>query len=137
MKKQILSEEFSRMQKLAGIITENESKNFDMTKAKAGDIAPWGEMIRNFPYGLLSSGKLELSTLKYWEAQSIANALKAAGFDAEALQVRGEYHDGFVHIVNLPKAHDDIIKMAEIIEDELGHILVNSSGKRVSKTGRL
>ena len=115
----------------------NESQNFDIAKAKAGDVTPWGDLVTNWGYGLLRSGELELSSLSYFKATNIANALKAAGFDAEALQVRGVYYDGYVHISNLPKAQPDIMGMTEIIEGILNHILVNDRGQRVSKTGKL
>jgi hypothetical protein len=39
--------------------------------------------------------------------------------------------------IKAPRTYDDIIKMAGIIEDKLGHLLVNDNGERVRKTGKL
>jgi len=111
------------------------SEKIDMSKAEIGQVTPYGEGVRTRSYGL-KDGRLELSTLKFHEAKSVADKLKAAGFEAEAEQVRGADYDGYVHVTP-PKAHDDIKKMAGIIEDTLGNILVNGDEKRVRETGEL
>ena len=111
------------------------NEKIDMSNAKIGQIHSYGEEVLTRTYGL-KNGIVELGTLKFQQAKSIAKELKAAGFDAEALQVRGEYHDGYVH-VKAPRDHDDIKEMAGIIEDILGHILVNDEEKRVRETGKL
>jgi len=111
------------------------NEKIDMSKARVGQVSPYGEEVGNWSYSI-KNGVLELSTLKFHQAQSIANELKVAGFDAEAKQVRGTYYDGYVH-VKAPKTHDDIVKMASVIEDSLGHILINGDEKRVRETGKL
>jgi len=115
---------------------EEVNEKIDMSNAKVGQTLSYGEQVRNRTYGLLQNGMMELGTLKFREAQSLAKELKAAGFDAEALQVRGEYHDGYVH-VKAPRAHDDIQRLAGVIEDTLGNILISADEKRVRETGKL
>jgi hypothetical protein len=135
--KQIIREEISNILKpkhntyYQNILNEK----IDMSQAELGQITPYGTKVSTYTYGL-RNGLIELSTLKFNEAKSIADDSSAAGFDAEAKQVRGIYYDGYVYI-KAPRTHDDIIKMAGIIEDKLGHLLVNDNGKRVRKTGKL
>ena len=119
------------IQSFEGFINEK----IDMSNAKIGQIHSYGEKVLTRTYGL-KNGILELGTLKFPEAQSIAKELKAAKFDAEAHQVKGAYYDGYVH-VKAPRTHDDIVKMASVIEDTIGHILVDDNKKRVRETGKL
>ena len=135
--KQIIREEISNILKpkhntyYQNILNEK----IDMSQAELGQITPYGTKVSTYTYGL-RNGLIELSTLKFNEAKSIADVLSADGFDAEAKQVRGIYYDWYVYS-KAPRTHDDIIKMAGIIEDKLGHLLVNDNGKRVRKTGKL
>ena len=87
-------------------------------------------------YGTMPNGGIEIATLRFREATDIAKKLTAAGFDAEALQSRGMYYDGFLHI-NPPNTHDEIVAMAKIIEDHLESPLINRDGKRPAKTGKI
>jgi hypothetical protein len=111
------------------------NEKIDMSKARLGQATSYGTEVGEYTY-TIRNGMIELSTLKFSEAKPIADDLIAAGFDAEAKQVRGTYYDGYVHI-KAPRTHNDIVKMAGIIEDHLGHILVNDDGKRVRETGKL
>jgi hypothetical protein len=133
--RKLIREEISKVLKPKHNYQNSLNEKIDMSKAELGQITPYGTEVSTYTYNL-QNGLIELSTLKFNEAKSIADSLNGAGFDAEAKQVRGIYYDGYVH-VTAPKTHNDIKKMAGVIEDKLGHLLVNGDGERVSKTGKL
>jgi hypothetical protein len=87
-------------------------------------------------YGTMPNGGIEIATLRFREATDIVKKLTDAGFDAQALQSRGMYYDGFIHI-NPPNTHDEIVAMAKIIEDHLESPLINQDGKRPAQTGKI
>lgn len=126
--------------KLQQIIKEEVSKilnEINLEKYKIGDITPYGEQVRSFQIRVTNNGKtILLSTLKFSEAENIANKLNEKGFKAEASQVKGIYYDGFLNIVN-PITHDKLTKMAAIIEDTIGHIIVNDDNERIREKGRI
>jgi hypothetical protein len=124
--KQIIKEEINK------VLNE-----VNLEKYKIGDITPYGETVRSHQIRVTNNGKtISLSTLKFSEAENIANKLNEKGFKAEAFQVKGIYYDGFLSIEN-PKAHDDLKKIAAIIEDILGHIIVNDDNERIREKGRI
>lgn len=126
--------------KLKQIIKEEVSKilnEIDLEKYKIGDITPYGEQVLSFQIRVTNNGKtISLSTLKFSEAENVANMLNKNGFEAKASQVKGIYYDGFLDIVN-PRTHDDLIKMATIIEDTIGHIIVNEKNERIREKGEI
>ena len=48
----------------------------------------------------------------------------------------GSYYDGLLNI-DIPKTPKDIKRMAIVIEDNLGHWLVNDKDERIREVGRV
>ncbi len=78
---------------------------------------------------------LEIGTIMFGEAEEIAKALNAAGFDAKAKKL-STYYNGSVEI-QIPPTGDKTKEMAGIIEDVVGHHLVNDDEKRIRLTGKI
>lgn len=107
-----------------------------MVNVPLGSITSYGEMVGKWELGQTGRGISTISTLRFYQAENIAKALNKGGFEAEAKMLKGMYYDGYVEI-KTPKAHDDIKKMAGIIEDNLGHWLVNSKDERIRNKGKI
>lgn len=114
----------------------NESKIPDMSNVPLGAVTSYGEEVRKWELGETGRGISKVSTLRLHQAEQIADALNKGGFEAEAIQLKGQYYDGYVE-VKTPRTYNDIKKMAGIIEDNLGHWLVNSKDERIRDKGRI
>jgi hypothetical protein len=79
MKKQILSEEFRRMQKLAGIITENVDEKFNISNYKEEALS----VLNDFAGELEDQGFFEfIPDLENYEVDSNTNSLYVEEFGA-------------------------------------------------------
>ncbi len=114
----------------------NEAKIPDMSNVPLGAVTSYGEEVGTYQLGETGRGISTVSTLRLYQAQQIADALNKGGFEAEAIQLKGQYYDGYVE-VKTPRTYNDIKKMAGIIEDNLGHWLVNSKDERIRDKGRI
>ena len=114
----------------------NEAKIPDMSNVSLGAVTSYGETVGKWELNKTGEDISTVSTLRLHQAEQIANALNKGGFEAEAIQLKGQYYDGYVK-VKTPGSYDDIKKMAGIIEDNLGHWLVNSKDERIRDKGRI
>ena len=114
----------------------NESKIPDMSNVPLGSMTSYGEEVKKWELGETGRDISKVSTLRLHQAEQIADALNKGGFEAEAIQLKGKYYDGYVE-VKTPRTYNDIKKMAGIIEDNLGHWLVNSKDERIRDKGRI
>ena len=107
-----------------------------MSNVRLGAVTSYGEKVGTYKLGETGRGISTVSTLRLYKAEQIADALNKGGFEAEAIQLKGQYYDGYVE-VKTPRTYNDIKKMAGIIEDNLGHWLVNSKDERIRNKGRI
>lgn len=114
----------------------NEANIPNMENVPLGAITSYGEKVRTWDLGETGRGISTVLSLRLQQAEKIAVALNKGGFKAEAIQLKGEYYDGYVE-VKTPRSYNDIKKMAGIIEDNLGHWLVNSKDERIRDKGRI
>ena len=114
----------------------NEAQIPDMSNVPLGAMTSYGEKVRTHELGETGRDISTVSTLRLHQAEQIADALNKDGFEAKAIQLKGQYYDGYVEI-KTPRTYNDIKKMAGIIEDNLGHWLVNSKDERIRDTGRI
>ena len=109
------------------------AKSIDMSKVEIGSIVNGHEVsaitLMNY------RDHLEIGTIMFDEANKIAKALNAGGFEAKAKKLP-TYYNGSVEI-QIPPSGDQAKKMAGIIEDVMGHHLVNDDEKRIRITGNL
>jgi len=112
----------------------NEGKKLvDMSRIELGEVVNGHEVstITLLNY----RDHLEIGTIMFDEAEEIAKALNSAGFDAKAKKLP-TYYNGSVEI-QTPPAGDKTKKMAEVIEDVVGHHLVDDDEKRIRLTGKI
>ncbi len=109
------------------------TKPIDMSKVELGSIVNGHEVstITLLDY----RDHLEIGTIMFDEADKIAKALNADGFEAKAKKL-STYYNGSVEI-QTPPTGDKTKKMAKIIEDIIGHHLVGDDEKRIRFTGKL
>lgn len=78
---------------------------------------------------------VRIETIMFNDAKSLTDALNKAGFYAKSIKLP-RYYNGAVEIKTPPIGHETI-KMAEIIEDMMGHHLVDNNQKRIRFTGEI